>query len=117
MSKKTTRTATDESTPTERVAPIQTRGATAPEPTNPLPLAAVLATFAIGIVLIYLQYWRRGSFLLGAACMLAALFRLLLPTHAAGLLVVRSRTFDVIVCALLGIALMVLALVVPGTFA
>lgn len=95
---------------------IQTHGATAPEPINPLPLAAVLATFAIGVVLIYLQYWRRGSFLLGAACLLAALFRLLLPTHTAGLLVVRSKTFDVALAGLLGGALMVLALVVPGTF-
>lgn len=96
--------------------PIQAHGATAPEPTNPLPLAAVLATFLIGVVLIVLQYWRRGSFLLGAACMLAALFRLVLPTHIAGLLVVRTRTFDVVVSAILGLALMALALVVPGTF-
>lgn len=96
--------------------PVRVSGATAPEPTNPWPLLAVLAAFVIGVLLIILQYWRRGSFLLGAACVLAALFRLILPTNVAGLLVVRTRTFDVLVSGILGVALMALALVVPGTF-
>jgi len=43
----------------------------------------------------------------------AALARLLLPARRVGLLVVRSRAFDVVVLAGMGMALVVLAIVVP----
>ncbi|MDR2620069.1 MAG: DUF3017 domain-containing protein [Propionibacteriaceae bacterium] len=76
------------------------------------PLLVVWLAVIAGLVLIYLQYWRRGSVVVGGAVGLAAVFRLLLPPERAGLLVVRSRTFDVIVTGLAGAAIMGLAMIV-----
>jgi hypothetical protein len=77
------------------------------------PLLLVWLAIAAGLVLVYLQHWRRGLFVIGGAFGLAALFRLVLPEGRAGLLVVRSRIFDVAITGLAGAAVMGLALIVP----
>ena len=62
-----------------------------------------------------LGYWRRGIFLVGVAAMTGALLRLVLRGRDAGLLVVRSRAFDVLALGVIGGAVMILAAVVPGS--
>lgn len=79
-----------------------------------LPLLAVLAVVAAGLLLGVLDRWRVGASVLGAAVLLAGALRLLLPARRAGLLVVRSRRLDVAVLLPLGAALLVLASSVPA---
>jgi hypothetical protein len=73
------------------------------------PLILVLLAFCVGLTLIYFNYWRRGSFVVGAAIGLAAFLRLVLPTRLAGLLVVRSRPLDVCCSGAAGALIMVIA--------
>jgi hypothetical protein len=84
-------------------------------PLGELPTAVVLFIAAFGIVAVTLGYWRRGIFLVGVAAMTGAVLRLVLRGRDAGLLVVRSRVFDVLALALIGGAVMILAAVVPGS--
>lgn len=77
------------------------------------PLAAVLALAATGLLVVYLHHFRVGSLLLALALLLAAGLRLTLSARRAGLLVVRSRTLDVLALGLLGLAVAVLAIAVP----
>jgi hypothetical protein len=58
-------------------------------------------------------HFRSGCLLLGTSVLFAMLARLVLPARRVGLLVVRSRAFDVLVLAVMGVALVVLAIVVP----
>lgn len=83
---------------------------------SPWALLVVLIFVAAGVVLVAMHHWRRGSVMIGGAVGLAALLRLLLPTRLAGLLVVRSKSFDVISCGLIGAAIMILGMIVPGGF-
>ena len=83
-------------------------------PSNPWPLLAALVIFAVAVVLITMGHWRRGPVVMAGALALAALLRLVLPDRLAGLLVVRRRWIDVVGMLLLGAAIAVLALVVPG---
>ncbi|MBA3252617.1 MAG: DUF3017 domain-containing protein [Geodermatophilaceae bacterium] len=66
------------------------------------------------MVLIATEYWRRGLTVVGAAAVLAALFRLVLPARRAGWLAVRSRTLDVLIFGSLGVALAAAAIAVPA---
>jgi hypothetical protein len=84
-------------------------------PLGELPTAVVLFIAGFGIVAVTLGYWRRGIFLVGVAAMAGAVLRLVLRGRDAGLLVVRSRAFDVLALALIGGAIMILAAVVPGS--
>lgn len=84
-------------------------------PGRPWPLAAVLAVFGVGVVLVALGHWRRGPVVMAAALALAAVLRLVLPVGVAGLLVVRRRWIDVTVLLALSAAIAVLAMIVPGT--
>ena len=77
------------------------------------PLLLVLGGGGIGLVVVTLDGFRLGSTLLGASVSFAAVARAVLPARRVGLLVVRSRPFDVLVLALMGAALVVLAAVVP----
>jgi hypothetical protein len=77
------------------------------------PLGIVLLGMAAGLVVVASDHFRRGTALFAAAVALAALLRLVLPTRRAGLLVVRSRTVDVGVLAILAAGLGTLAVVVP----
>ncbi len=81
---------------------------------NQWPLLLVLAAMGVGMWLVAEWHWRRGCFVMGAAVGLASLLRFVLPQQVAGLLVVRGRAFDVGVTAFASLAIMVLALAVPG---
>jgi hypothetical protein len=78
------------------------------------PLLLVLVGGVSALVVVALDGFRQGCALLGASVLFAALSRAVLPTRRVGLLVVRSRPFDVVVLAVMGTALVVLAVIVPG---
>lgn len=59
-------------------------------------------------------YWRRGLVLVATAAVLGGVLRLVLPTRRAGWLAVRSRSVDVLCLGSFGIALAVIAIVVPA---
>lgn len=84
-------------------------------PSNLWPLLLAIVVALGGVVLIALGDWRRGPFVIAIALGLAAVLRLVLPDRIAGLLVVRRRWIDVVGMVLLGGAIAVLALVVPGS--
>ena len=69
------------------------------------PIIVVLAGVGIAMLLIALDYFRRGSIVLSASVLIAAFLRLLLPESEAGLLAVRSRRIDVITLLVLGVGL------------
>ncbi|GAB3129128.1 hypothetical protein GCM10027289_10510 [Tsukamurella serpentis] len=70
---------------------------------------AVAALLAVGMVLVSLEYWRRGLYVFGAGTALAAVLRAVLPEHRQGLLRVRGRWFDVTVLAVAATVLLVVA--------
>ncbi|OZD67835.1 hypothetical protein CH263_10450 [Rhodococcus sp. 06-1059B-a] len=74
-----------------------------------LPLLAVMVVLAAALALVLADRWRRGSFVLGVATLLAAGFRLCVPENRVGLLAVRSRGFDVSALALVGGAIVFLS--------
>ena len=78
------------------------------------PITLVLIGVGVAMVLIGLDYFRRGAVLLSASVLLAAFLRLLLPEADAGMLVVRSRKVDVLILAVLGLGLSVFAFWVPA---
>ncbi|WP_052459802.1 DUF3017 domain-containing protein [Tessaracoccus massiliensis] len=82
-------------------------------PDSPWALLAALGVLGAGVACAAMGRWRMASMLIGASLLLGALLRLILPRIAAGLLVVRRRWIDVLVLALFGAAVVVLALVVP----
>ena len=77
------------------------------------PLLLVIACFVVGIGLVLTLHWRRGAMVMGGATGLAGLLRLVLSPERAGLLVVRSRAWDVTITGLTGVVIIILALVVP----
>jgi len=77
------------------------------------PLLTVLGGGVVGLALVALDHFRIGCLVLGASVLYAALARLALPARRVGLLVVRSRAFDVLVLAGMGAALVVFAIIVP----
>lgn len=79
-----------------------------------LAFALVLVVCAVGIALILLYHWRRGAVLIGAALLLAALFRVLLPERRAGLLAVRGRPVDVLSYLALGACVVSVAVTITG---
>jgi hypothetical protein len=79
-----------------------------------LPLLAVLAAVAVGLLLVTVEHWREGLVLMGLALVGAALLRLLLPERRVGFLAVRSRPVDVLLLTAAGLALAVAAAAVPG---
>ena len=89
--------------------------ATPPPQQRPWPLLVVVAGVVLGLVLSVLgeTTWRAGSVVVGLALLVGAAERLVLTDRAAGLLQVRGKGFDVVVLALLGLAVVTLALVVP----
>lgn len=76
--------------------------------------ALVWFVVLVGMTLIATEYWRRGLTIVGAAAVLAAMLRLVLPARSAGWLVVRSRTIDVLIFGFLGVALAATAIAVPA---
>lgn len=74
----------------------------------------VLAVAAVGIERIVLYHWREGGALLGAALLLAAGFRALLPDRRTGLLAVRGRLVDVLSYGGLGGLVLFIAFTIAG---
>jgi hypothetical protein len=65
------------------------------------------------MTLVATNHVKRGCVVLGAALILAAVLRGVLPARVVGLLAVRSRGFDIVATALLGVVLVALSVVVP----
>lgn len=82
-------------------------------PSNPWPLLGVLAVVGVGVGYAALGHWRRAALMVAGALLMGAVLRLVLSTQMAGLLAVRRRWFDVLVMAVMGLAITVVALVVP----
>jgi hypothetical protein len=79
-----------------------------------LPFLTVMLVVAAGIVRIVMYYWREGTVLIGAALLLAALFRMLLSDQKAGLLAVRGRKVDVLLYGGFGAMILFVALTITG---
>lgn len=69
----------------------------------------VVGIVVLAMVLVALEYWRRGLVVFGAGAGVGAVLRALLPERRAGLLRVRSRWFDVAVLAAAAAAILVVA--------
>ena len=67
-----------------------------------------------GLVITAAGAWRTGVSWMGAGLLVGSGCRLLLPERRAGMLRVRRRAADVGMLALAGVALLVLAAVVPN---
>ena len=80
----------------------------------PLLVVVVGVLAGIAITLLGDLTWRLGCVVVGMSLLVGAAERLVLPRRAAGLLEVRGRAFDVIVLAVGGLAVLVLAMAVPG---
>lgn len=73
----------------------------------------VLGIFVLGLVLMFVDF-RLGALVIAGSVVLALVLRVVLPTRQAGLLVVRTKSVDVTVLAILAVGLVVLALLVPS---
>jgi hypothetical protein len=73
----------------------------------------VVAITGCGLALLALDSWRRGVGVVGLGLVVGAVLRLVLSEGNAGMLRVRSRLFDVVSLAGVGIALIVLAANIP----
>jgi multisubunit Na+/H+ antiporter MnhB subunit len=74
----------------------------------------VLGLTLVGLVITIAGAWRTGVSWIGSGLVLAAAARLVLPEHRAGMLRVRRKSLDVAMLALAGVALIVLAIIVPN---
>ena len=79
-----------------------------------LPLFLVLAVVTVGFIRIGMYHWREGTVLLGAALLLAALLRALLPASRIGLVAIRGRGIDFLLYSGLGLMIMAVALTIQG---
>jgi hypothetical protein len=77
------------------------------------PTAVVLTGMVLGLGIVAADRFRPGTIVFALSVLVAAVLRATLPERTAGLLVVRSRSLDVLVLGLLGAGLTVLALAVP----
>ncbi|MGZ4608639.1 MAG: DUF3017 domain-containing protein [Actinomycetes bacterium] len=77
------------------------------------PLLTVLGGCLTAFLTVGLDHFRVGCLLFGFSVVLAAVARAVLPARRVGLLVVRSRAFDLVVLFTMGISLVVLAVIVP----
>lgn len=77
------------------------------------PLLLVLAATAGGLVTVALGVFRAGCILLGSGVLFAAFVRAVLPARRVGLLVVRTRVFDVLALLILGLGIIFFAIVIP----
>jgi hypothetical protein len=79
-----------------------------------LPLLVVLVAVGTGLLMVTLEYWRRGLVVVGLALVAGGLLRLLLPVRRVGFLAVRSRPIDVVLMAGTGAALALVAVAIPA---
>ncbi|HZJ08039.1 MAG TPA: DUF3017 domain-containing protein [Nocardioidaceae bacterium] len=74
---------------------------------------AVVAMTVAGLVITVSGAWRTGVSWMGAGLLVGAACRLVLPESRAGMLRIRRKPADVAMMSLAGVALLVLAVVVP----
>jgi hypothetical protein len=74
----------------------------------------VLAVSAAGLGIVAQGDWRLGVKWIAAALVLAAVVRLVIPAHQAGMLAVRRRPIDVVILAGVGVALWFLSTSIPN---
>lgn len=74
------------------------------------PVGLIVIGLAVAAVFFLLERWRRGSFVLGAVAVWAAMVRVILPEWRLGVLVVRGRYFDAGFLAGIGVLIMFMAL-------
>ena len=80
----------------------------APAPARQWPILAVLGTVGLGLLLTAFDVFRYGILLIGAALLAGAVLRWVMPD--VGMLAVRSRFTDIVTYAVLGLAIVLLAL-------
>jgi hypothetical protein len=68
----------------------------------------------VGLVLVVAGPWRPGIVAIGMAFVIGALARSVVPVDHTGMLRVRGKVFDMIWMSILGVALIVLALIIPN---
>ena len=73
----------------------------------------VVAMAFVGLVLSAFGSWRPGVVWIGSGLLLAAAVRLVLSERGAGMLRVRRKWSDVLMLVVAGVALIVLAVIVP----
>ena len=80
------------------------------------PLLVVVIGVAAGLVvaLVGEDTWRLGCLIIGAFLGVGAVTRFALPPGEAGLLQVRGKVFDVAALGIASLAIIALAIVVPG---
>ncbi|MEO8815762.1 MAG: DUF3017 domain-containing protein [Mycobacterium sp.] len=66
-------------------------------------------TFAAAFVLAGANFWRRGALLIAIGVGTAAVLRLMLPDERAGLLVLRTKTLDFAMMAMVGATMLYVA--------
>ena len=76
-------------------------------------LLQLLGVF-IGIVLVVAGHWRVGIVIVGATFLVGAAARSVVPVSHTGMLRVRGKAFDMFWMTTLGVALIVLAIVIPS---
>jgi hypothetical protein len=76
----------------------------------------VLAATGAGLGVVVLGQWRAGLTVMGVALLCGAVARLVIPGSEAGMLHIRRRLVDVSTLLVLGVALIVLAAVIPQSF-
>jgi hypothetical protein len=74
----------------------------------------VLAASIAGLVIVGHGNWRLGVRWIGSALIFAAVVRLFLPAHEAGMLAVRRRYLDVLLLAVVGVVLWFLSGSIPN---
>jgi hypothetical protein len=73
----------------------------------------ILSATGVGVGIVASGDWRLGIRCMGGGLCFAAICRLVLPNRDAGMLAVRSRMFDALILAGLGLALFFLASTIP----
>ncbi|MGH3766525.1 MAG: DUF3017 domain-containing protein [Pseudonocardiaceae bacterium] len=79
-----------------------------------LTFGVVLVVVAAGMVRIAQYHWREGTVIIGAALLLAAGFRAVLPPERTGLLGIRRRALDVLTYGVFGLLMLAVALTITG---
>jgi hypothetical protein len=83
-------------------------------PSRRIAFVVVLGVVALSVLVTVTIDFRLGGYLLGAALLMAATMRLVLPAKYCLGLLVRSRQSDVLTALLLGLAIVVVAYLVPA---
>jgi hypothetical protein len=79
-----------------------------------VPFGLVVLLLLAAALRILQYHWREGAALIGAALLLAAVLRAVLPTARAGLLAIRGKVVDVVTYAALCAAVLYIAFTITG---